>query len=101
MNSDGKYIFKEGDLVRITEDRPDCNRDIHLGDIAKIVIVRKDGSQTYKYGLEFDHDINGHELDGKNGVEKNCGWWVSYQQIEPLEDLDPCSSDELVYFLSV
>lgn len=93
-------MLNVGDRVVCTVDHPDGNYKIYKGYTGTI---RHDRDRfPYRYGVEFDKDIDGHSLDGL--VNNNQGWWMREDELKLLvspEEGEEFDVDESIDILSL
>lgn len=77
-------MYEIGQKIRIIEENPDGNSQIHIGDTGIIKWVYGPLEGNYVVAVEFDHKINGWDCDGK--CEYGYGWKLHYDEFEAYEE---------------
>ena len=74
--------FKVGDRVKCVNNGPFNTRRAVIG---KIGTVRVIANGILNHGIEFDEDIDGHDLGHSDFKYGHC-WWCGEDMLEPVEE---------------
>lgn len=78
------YPLGVGDRVVCLVDYPDMNSSIRVGSTGVICVIDS------RIGVRWDIEVDGHDCENHSGphCKYGHGWWVDWDQIEPIVEND-------------